>query len=212
VLDTSLPNRLSTGPRFPVHPNRQRSDNGATGCVNHSAMAQPSFAKQRLPTPFLSLHRNPSLMRSRNVSRVSSDIGTRTASLRCSEEVLTSIVKKSGKIISFPRTTMVPRIFPSSIISRSTRLLRVGFPDSGGSQFNLAKESCCWKSREPQISIFHGAEISTMTTRNLCRSVPGISDSSATLSSTAFPGRDLLRLSGSFGIFLPTASPDQKTR
>jgi hypothetical protein len=55
VLDTSLPNQLSTGPRFLVHPNRQRSDNGATGCVNHPVMAQPSFAKQRLPPPFLFL-------------------------------------------------------------------------------------------------------------------------------------------------------------
>jgi len=104
-------------------------------------------------TPFSPPHRRSSLMRSRNVSRVSSDMGTQTASLRWSDEVLTSIVKNSGNAISFPRTTIVPRIFPSFIINRSVRLSRVGFLDRGGSQFNWAKDSCCWKSREPQISI-----------------------------------------------------------
>jgi hypothetical protein len=53
VLDTSLPSQLSTGPSYLVHPDRQRRANGAKTC-DVPATAQSSFAKKRLPTPFIS--------------------------------------------------------------------------------------------------------------------------------------------------------------
>jgi hypothetical protein len=60
VLDTSLPNQLSTSPHSLVYPNRQRSDNGAKKYVHHQQQRNQALSnKDSRPLIFDRTGENP---------------------------------------------------------------------------------------------------------------------------------------------------------